>query len=176
MAAWTTPRDWVANELIDETLLNAHIRDNVQYLYDELPIRATLWHDESVVTAGNALTTAILATQPHNYVATQSAAADADSFTQSCVLGEGTYTLYILGETRTAGGKVDWTLDGASIATGQDWYSASNTPNVIKSIASIVIATGGRHILQGTINGKNASSSGYTLRLTKFWFVPSADS
>ena len=173
---WTEPITWAAGVTVDEDMLNQQVRDNLQYLYDELPIRATLWHQASLVTAGNAITTVIATAQPHNYLAYQNTAADGDSFTNSCVLGEGTYTLYILGQTRTDAGLVDWTLDGASIATGQDWYSGSQIADVTKSIAAISITTGGRHVLQGTINGKNASSTSYALRLTKYWFVPSADS
>jgi len=31
--AWTTPRTWVAGELVTATMLNAHLRDNLNYLY-----------------------------------------------------------------------------------------------------------------------------------------------
>src|SRR3990172_3571764 len=158
---WTVPITWIAGVTVDQDMLNEQVRDNLQYLYDELPIRATMFHNAALVVAGNGLLSAILATQPHNFVSYQSAAANADSFTQSSVLGQGTYTLYILGQTRTAAGKVDWTLDWASIATGQDWYSGANTADVTKSIAAISITTGGRHVLQGTINGKNASRKSY---------------
>ena len=30
--AWTAPRDWTDEEAIDETILNAHVRDNLKYL------------------------------------------------------------------------------------------------------------------------------------------------
>lgn len=32
--AWTTPRTWVAAELVTAALFNTHIRDNEQFLYD----------------------------------------------------------------------------------------------------------------------------------------------
>lgn len=32
--AWTAPRTWVAAELVDATIQNAHIRDNLNYLND----------------------------------------------------------------------------------------------------------------------------------------------
>jgi hypothetical protein len=32
--AWTTPKTWVAGELVDATDLNQHIRDNMTYLYN----------------------------------------------------------------------------------------------------------------------------------------------
>ena len=30
--AWTSPRDWVADELVTETVLNVHLRDNLNFL------------------------------------------------------------------------------------------------------------------------------------------------
>lgn len=32
--AWTTPRTWVAAELVTAAIMNPHIRDNENYLYD----------------------------------------------------------------------------------------------------------------------------------------------
>lgn len=32
--AWTAPRTWVASELVDATIMNAHVRDNLNYLND----------------------------------------------------------------------------------------------------------------------------------------------
>ncbi len=175
---WTDPRNWVASELVDDTIMNAHVRDNLDHLYDNLPLRATMFHYNSKVTNGNPLTVAILNTQPHNFTYWQSAAADADAFTQSFPLANGSYTMFVLGQTRTSGGKIDWDLDGTGIATGQDWYSGANTADVTKSVGSITVAAtdGGRHVLTGTVNGKNASSSAFQIRLTAIWFVPSADS
>lgn len=31
--AWTTPRTWVANEILTAALLNTHLRDNLNFLY-----------------------------------------------------------------------------------------------------------------------------------------------
>jgi len=31
--AWTTPRTWVAGELVTASMLNTHLRDNLNYLY-----------------------------------------------------------------------------------------------------------------------------------------------
>jgi len=174
---WTDPPDWAALATVTESDMDTYITADLQYLYDNLPTRATMFHNESLVTAGNAITVAILTTQAHNAVWYQSAGADGDTFTHAFVLAEGTYTLYLYGSTRTAGGKIDWDIDGTAIATGQDWYSGSNVADVTKSIASVAIAnnTSGRHVLTGTVNGKNASSSGYEIRLTKMYFVPGSD-
>jgi hypothetical protein len=37
--AWTTPRTWVTGELVPASTMNTHVRDNVQYLYDNSPRR-----------------------------------------------------------------------------------------------------------------------------------------
>ena len=34
--AWTTPRTWVDEELIDATIMNTHIRDNLLFLEERL--------------------------------------------------------------------------------------------------------------------------------------------
>lgn len=32
MTAWTTPRDWTTNELVTDTIMNTHVRDNLAVL------------------------------------------------------------------------------------------------------------------------------------------------
>ena len=71
-------------------------------------------------------------------------------------------------------GQVDWTLDGVTIATNQDWY-AGVTFNERKTVSGVVVASSGWHVLTGLVDSKNASSSDYLLRLTKMAFIPSAD-
>lgn len=172
---WTDPPNWVGGDTVTESDLDTYLTADLQYLYDNLPTRATLFHNESLVTAGNAITGSINTSQAHNATWYQDASADADSFTHAFVLAEGTYTLYFYGVTHTSGGKIDWSVDGVSITTGQDWYSNPAVANVTKSVAAVAIATGGRHVLTGTVNGKNAGSAGYDIRLTKIYFVPASD-
>jgi hypothetical protein len=31
--AWTTPRTWANNETVNDTIMNAHVRDNLSFLY-----------------------------------------------------------------------------------------------------------------------------------------------
>lgn len=173
---WTSPKNWEDQELVTADALNTHLRDNLLHLYNELPQRASLWHGESLVTTGNGIAMVTATSQLYNLGAAQNPAADADEFTQSFILAAGTYTLRILGQSGPGKGKIDWYLDGQLIATGQDWYAASDTHNVIKSVSNVQIAEGGRHVLTGTVNGKNGSSSGYQIWLTKMWLVPAADS
>jgi len=130
-----------------------------------LPENPVMWHAQSVVKVGNALVKALQVSQMYATFAYQNAAADTDSFENYFTCKAGTYTLNFLGVTDTTYGLLDWTIDGVSIATGQDWYSAEAVFNVEKTIASIAIAAG-KHTLRGTINGKNGSSSGYLFPLT----------
>ena len=173
--SWTAPRDWSSGETVDETIMDTHIKDNLTYLHANMPARATMFHKESLVTVGNGLTTALAPTQYHTSVSYQSAAADGDTFTQSFVMIAGTYSFVCIGQTRTAGGIIDWDLDGTGIVTGQDWYSGVNTANVIKTVAAITVVGNGRHVLTGTVNGQNGSSSDYVIYLTKMYFLPGSD-
>ncbi|MCD4687504.1 MAG: hypothetical protein K8S97_16360 [Anaerolineae bacterium] len=176
MADWTTPKEWEDSELVTAALLNTHLRDNLTYLYDNLSLRAMLWHMNSIVTAGNALARTMTTSQMFGFHHRQDVAADGDTFTQSFVLAPGTYTFYALGKKTYSSGKVDWSLDGSTIVTGQDWNDAS-TFNIIMSVASVQVGDtdGGRHVLQGTINGTSGGAGDYRLDLTAMWFVPSAD-
>ena len=174
MADWTAPRTWVALENPTAALLNTHLRDNLTYLYDNLPYRATLFHDALIVESGNGLTISQNSNQMYNYFAYQSGASDGDTFTHSFVVGAGTYTLSLLGHTATNCGLLDIEIDGVQVESGQDWYAASAW-NVIKTVADIVISTGGYHTLTGIVNGKNALSTDYYIFLTKYWLRQASD-
>lgn len=50
--AWTTPRTWVAGEVLTSTLLNTHVRDNLNFLYSGRPAaRATLPSAQTIPNA-----------------------------------------------------------------------------------------------------------------------------
>lgn len=132
-----------------------------------------MWHDQSVKTAGNAFTTSIDTQHAYNHVVHQSAAANGDTWTNGFVCQAGTYTFNFLCTTDADRGKLDVFVDNVQIGTILDFYAASTTRNVVKTIASIAV-TAGYHTLKGVVNGKNASSSGYTIALTKIWLTPSA--
>ncbi len=172
---WKTPKTWTVEDGLGAAALNEELRDLLNHLYANLPARATMWHDEATVTTGNALTTAAASTQLYNGWAFQSASANGDTFTHGFMVAEGTYTLYILGRHHTSAGRVDWYIDDVLIASAQDWYAGSTAPNITKTVSSITISEGGWHVLKGTINGKNASSSGYDMYLTKYWLKQASD-
>lgn len=151
------------------------LSNDLAFLHQEYPIRATLWHKDSAVVAGNDIDTVVARAQDFGRYSYQNASANADSFEQSFLLAAGTYTVYILGQTTTASGIVDWELDGTQIKDNQDWYSGSTVANVEKTIASVVISETGRHVFTGIIDDNNVSSSGHDLKITKIWFKPASD-
>jgi hypothetical protein len=172
--AWDNTKIWEDNTLVTANDLNTYVKDNLAYLYDSLPVRAWMWHISSLVTAGNAIANAGTSGGYFGVYSSQAGAANGDSFTQSFMLKPGTYKLKILGKTSSDSGKVDWSIDGAPIVSGQDWYTASTQQNVIM-VVNVEVTGEGQHVLRGTINGKNASSSGYGLYLTAMWIEPSSD-
>ena len=146
------------------------------YTLPNQPIRATMFHDEATALAGNAIAITVSTTQPYNYYAAQSTAAQNDAFTQSFYLAAGTYTFSVLGVTAVNCAQVDWYLDGTRFVTAQDWYSGSSVFNVIKTTSSVTVATTGRHQLKGIAATRNGSNTtGWFLDLTKYWFNQSAD-
>jgi hypothetical protein len=169
-----------------ETLANATITDNYYSKANTpqgwpfrpplFPKRATMWHDWALATTGNAIAAVNISTQNYALASYQNPPANGDTFTHGCLLAAGTYTLKILGITDPSYGKIDWYLDGVSIATGQDWYSAGAlVKNVVKTVANVSVVGSGWHILRGTVNGKNGTSTNYYIALTKYDFIPSAD-
>jgi len=172
---YTPPYVVQAGGLIRASDHNLYFGENIVHLYANLPSRATMWHDEATVLTGNALTTAVTSTQAYNLYVYQNTDADGDTFTHGFMVAEGTYTLSILGITRTHSGRVDWYIDDVLIASAQDWYAASAVLNTVKTVSGITISEGGWHVLKGVINGKNGSSSGYSLHLTKYWLKQASD-
>ena len=178
----TVPEDMAVNALCLRDKASggeAHWRcDHVRtrHIAGERPEkRVTMWHDESIVTAGNALAKIHNANANYAVNSYQNASADNDSFTNGCYLRAGTYTFYVLGTLMTSGGIIDWTLDGVEIVAAQDWYNNPNVFNTEKSDAGVVVAFDGWHTLRSTVDGKNGASTGHDIILTKFWFEPAAD-
>lgn len=138
--------------------------------FSEIPRRATMWMDEAIFSA--APTQTISTSQPYTYYMQQ--LNNGDSFTHAFYLRAGTYTMYLLGITANSCGKLDTTIDGIAALTAIDYYSAGTTFNVTKS-GSITVNFDGWHVLKGTTNGKNGSSSNYSIPITKIWLSPSTD-
>ncbi len=171
--SWSDPTLRNTGDLITAAIWNQDVVDNVQHLHDNMAQHAHRFHYTSRVLVGSAIAIQNNTSQAHYHYSRQNPSANGDSFELACVLDEGTYTLNVLGATNTNCGMVNWTLDGVPLATGQDWYAATPANNVIMTTSNIVVASAGRHLLVGTINGKNGASSGYTLNLTAIWFTRS---
>lgn len=139
----------------------------------EYPQTAFMFHGASRVTAGGALALTADDTQVMGLWYSQTGAAQNDAWEQAFVLAAGTYTLYVNGRLGGAAGIQTLSIDGVALGTTLDWYAASPALNTVKSIGSIVIASGGRHVLSCVMATKNASSSGYDAAITILWFVPS---
>lgn len=140
----------------------------------DYPKRFTMWHDEALVTVGNALQSDYVAIR-YGSQSYQNTPANGNTFTQSFMLRAGTYTFSVLGGTANNEAKVDWYIDNVLAISAQDWYSVGTVSNVVKAVGSIVVSGDGFHTLKGVVNGKNGSSSDYYLPLTKYWFTPSSD-
>ncbi len=168
---WVDPVTRETGDLITAAIWNQDAVDNPQYLYDNLPEGQTInpaLGQSSDVGATVTVGTSYIGGTRH-YWATGS---DGVTLTLSFVLAAGTYSIHTIGQTWAAGGKVDYTLDGVSIATGQDWYSSSTVTNVKKVISGVTVTGSGRHLLVITVNGKNASSSGYQMVTEQIWLAP----
>jgi hypothetical protein len=138
------------------------------------PQRATMWHGEATVTAGNAITRNAPNSQVYNIQAYHSPPAINDAFSHSFFLKAGTYDFTALCVTSSDRGIISWSVDGSSIGT-TDLYSAGATYNVVKTISSVTITGDGYHKITGVTTSKNASSSNYYMTLTKYWFKPATD-
>jgi len=136
--------------------------------------QVSLWHDEAQVVIGGALSCSRDANQMYNHYCTQVDHADANEIEHLVSLQEGTYTFGALGLKTADSGKIDWYLDNTKIVDGQDWYAGSPTYDQKQIHPGIVVAESGEYSLRGVTNGKNTSSSGYYILLTKYWIQKTA--
>lgn len=134
---------------------------------------AVMWHDQSVKTVGNAFTSSRDTNAPYNTVVYQNTSANGDTWTNGFVIKAGTYALKLMGSTGTGNGKLDCYIDNVNLGTTLDWYASPAVKGSILTISNVVL-TDGYHTFKGVVNGKNASSSGYDIILTKIWLEPAA--
>lgn len=183
---FTNTATTVLDGLSSETIDGATIRPYYQGQAVKVMSDGSNWHTLNGVTAPRAASVSTLTmlhsaaqtiqintSQALNMWTYQTSPANGDSFTFSVYLTKGTYTLAVLGETQNVRPILDWTINGTSITTGQDWYSASAVYNVIKT-ASLTVPYTGYHVIKGTVNGKNASSSNYYYAMTQVDIYPAA--
>lgn len=144
-----------------------------------MPKRATMWHDEALVTSGNAILNYLTASQRYGFVSYQNAPATVvgDTFTNSFFLSSApvsVYSFYVLGYRDNYQGIVTFTVDGVTIVA-LDWYRSAGLWNATTVVSPVTISTTGYHTLQGKITGQNGSSLGYYFEATKYGFYPASD-
>ncbi|KKN60076.1 hypothetical protein LCGC14_0535450 [marine sediment metagenome] len=91
-----------------------------------------------------------------------SSAANLDNITYKAFLAVGTYTIRLVCSTNTANGIIDFDIDAVEVASF-DTYAGSLIKNVIFTQTGIVVATGGLKSIKMRADGKNGSSSGFTI-------------
>lgn len=79
----------------------------------------------------------------------------------------GTFTLFALYTTDNYVAKFQMSIDGANVGALTDGYTAGAVHNNIYSATGLTL-TEGVHTIRISVNGKNASSSGY--RVPVAWF------
>lgn len=45
MTSWTTPRDWTNGELVTDTMMDTHVRDNLLYLKEQADLNRLIYSD-----------------------------------------------------------------------------------------------------------------------------------
>jgi hypothetical protein len=138
----------------------------------EFPKRATMWHQDSLVLAGNAITTDIDNTFYHGLRGYQDSPALNDEFTNGFMSDVGTYSLVFYAHTGNNRGILTVYIDGISQGT-VDFYTAGIV--VQKLTLSVTVLTSGWHVLRGVVASKHASSSSYYVVMNEMALIPSAD-
>ena len=129
------------------------------------PFNAVCWHRDSHKDVGNNLATVILSTQVFNHYVIQSPSANNDEFHITVLLASARYDFEVLGHKSTSSGIIAWSIDGFVIGS-QDWYGVA-TDNVSQKILGIDLSAG-THSIKGKVTGKNVSSSGYNIPMTRY--------
>jgi hypothetical protein len=137
------------------------------------PQTASMWHRDSL-TNGYAMGEQSGIDGAFYEYAIQPSAADGNEFYQSFLLEAGTYTFHVLGVEDVDCPLLDWYLDNVLIVSGQDWYEVSQTTDATFNTASVIVTGSKRHLLKGVVNGKNEDSTGYWVRLVRYWFTPAS--
>jgi hypothetical protein len=132
----------------------------------EFPGRTTLFHSNSNVLSGSALTRTIDTAQSFSHYASQGAGSSTDAWTQSTTLRAGTYTIRILGVAGPDRGQLTFTFNGIPVGGTFDLYQPSATNNFELSSSSFSWSSDGYIGIAGTVSGKNASSTGYRIPIT----------
>jgi len=133
-----------------------------------LPYAVTLWHHNSTVVRGNAISIlAASASYPFCMYSFQNAAQQYDEWVQYFYLAPGVYNLTITGQKNGTGGIVKLYLNG-SLIVENDRYNATGIPAT--DTVSNISVQGGLMELRGQVVTRNGSSSGWQCQITMMAF------
>ena len=166
----TFPNPFATTDPLDANMMNAlatYLEGIAKTVVSPSTVyRGTLFHDESIVLAGNAI--ALFYEQFSLFegvFARQETSALNDEFKNGAYLAGDTYTLTIDAKEDSSSGIITWYLDDVQVGT-TDLYAASEA-HTTRTLSGLVIAGAGWHVLRGKLESKNASSSGYDANLFK---------
>lgn len=163
---------WADGDYIDAYLymedLKLWIVENIPPVTAQYPTSALHLHGNSKVINGNPIEPTVNTAQMLNGSWRQNTSAYQDEFEFEVSLAGGTYDMELFGLKSAGAGIVDITIDGDYIFQ-TDFYRSSSLVNY-SLVESVVIVGDGVHTINCKINGKNASSSGYSLNLTYIAF------
>lgn len=89
------------------------------------------------------------------------------------ILAAGTWKLQVVGTQFTDAAILSWSLDGVVFGT-IDQYAATAQIDVIQTITDIQVGSSGKKLLRVASSTKNASSSGFTARMTHISMLKTA--
>ena len=127
--------------------------------YLSFPISVTLFHDESIVLNGNAISITNSTQYYGNQQCVQDPPALLDAFYHPFMIYPGNYTLTIYGTRANNNGIFSIYIDEYFIGT-VDWYDTT-THHPYSTSISVTIQDAKTHNLKFVCTGKNASSSDY---------------
>lgn len=135
--------------------------------------RVTMFHDEANVSGGT-LTLNISSLLIHNFVAFSTVQGFNAYHSFDCDLMPAC-KLFFIGSKNNGAGILTVYLDGNVVNT-LDFYNSTSLVNQISSLSFAAnVITAGRHVLRLEVATKNASSSGYSMSLTKYWLAPNTE-
>lgn len=132
------------------------------------PHKFTHWHDESVVVSGGAITFDLATAYKYFTAFYQPSNAIGDSFKFDVFVDAGTYDISFLGRLAPNLGIASLSLNGTLLHSDLDFYGGGTIATITRTVT---IITSGINTFTITAVGKNASSSGYYILLTKIWGI-----
>lgn len=159
-----------AQATADDALITADIA--VDMARTSFPSRIAVFADELISTVGTPFFS-ISSALPYNI--SGGLLNNGDSAYTYVTLRKGTWMFRLLTQTANSLGRLTIALNGNPIIDPQDLYAATNDPKKLFTYTDYVVPEYDVYTLTFTISGKNPSSSGYSVVLTKFIGIRTGD-